>query len=68
MTANDKYPVRDCEILTSPIQIELSLKSKTFIDSLVQYLESTSNFKHLEKKDDRQSYFFSEIRDNERLG
>ena len=68
MTANDKYPVQDCEILTSPIQIELSLKSKTFIDSLVQYLESTSNFKHLEKKDDRQSYFFSEIRDNERLG
>ena len=49
MTANDKYPVLDSEILTSPIKMELSLKSKTFNDSLVRFLQSTSNFNHFEK-------------------
>ena len=29
-TANDKYPVRDCQNLSSLIQMQLSLKSKTF--------------------------------------
>ena len=50
MTANEKYPIRCCVILTSPIQMQLSLKPKTFIHSLVPYLESTSNFKHFEKE------------------
>ena len=30
LTANDKYPVRDCENLSSPIQMQLYLKPKTF--------------------------------------
>ena len=29
--------------------MELSLKSKTFNDSLVRFLQSTSNFNHFEK-------------------
>ena len=48
LNENDKFPVRDCEILTSPIQMQVSLKSETFNDSFVPFLESTSNFKHFE--------------------
>ena len=61
LTANDKYPVRDCESLSSPIQMELSLKSKPFSDFFVPFLESTSNFKHFEKEHDLHSCFISEI-------
>ena len=68
LTANDKYPVQDCVNLSSPIQMQLSLKPTIFSDFFVPFLESTSNFKHFEKKDDRHSYFISEITDFERLG
>ena len=50
LTANDNYPVQDCENLLSPIQMELSLKRKIFSNFVVPFLESTSNFKHLKKK------------------
>ena len=68
LTANDKYPVRDCVNLLSPIQMQLSLKPTIFSHFFVPFLESTSNFKHFEKKDDRHSYFISEITDCGRLG
>ena len=68
LTANDNYPVQDCENLSSPIQMSLSLERNFFSDLFVPFLESTSNFKHFEKKDDRHSYFISEITDCERLG
>ena len=55
LTANDKHPLRDLENLLSPIQMTLSLKRKTFVDSFVPFLESTSNFKCFEKKYDRPS-------------
>ena len=50
LTANDKYLVRDCENLSSPIQMKLSLNPKTFSDSFLPFLDSSSNFKHFEKK------------------
>ena len=68
MTANDKYPVRDCENLSFPTQMQLSSKPKSFADSFVPFLDSTSNFEHFEKKDARHSYFISEITDCQRLG
>ena len=69
MTANDKYPFPDLENLLSPTQLQLSFKLKTFSNFFfLLFLESTSNFKHFEKKDDRHSYFISEITDCERLG
>ena len=68
LTANDNYPLQDYENLSSPIQMQLSLKRKTVSDSVVPFLESTSNFKHFEKKDDRHSYFIPEITECERLG
>ena len=67
LTANDKYPVRDCVNFSSPIQRRLSLKPTIFSEYFGPFLQSTSNFKHLEKKDDRHSYFISEITDCERL-
>ena len=68
LTSNDKYPVRDCVNLLSPIQMELSLKATIFSDLFVPFLESTSNFKHFEKKGDSHSYLICEIRDCERVG
>ena len=68
LTANDKYPVWDCEILRSPIQMQLSLKPEIFFHCFVVSLVSASNFEHFEKKEDRHSCFISEITDNERLG
>ena len=68
LTSNDKYPVPDCVNLPCPIQMQLSLKPTIFSDFFVPLLESTSNFKHFEKKDDRHSYFISEIKECERLG
>ena len=68
LTANDKYPVHDCVNMSSPIQMQLSLKRTVFSDFFVQFLESTSHFKHFEKKDDPHSYLISEITHRERLG
>ena len=67
MTPNDNYPVQDCEKLSSPIQMLLSLEPKFFSDLFVPFLESTSNFKHFEKNDDRHTYFLSEITECEGL-
>ena len=50
MTANHNYPVQDCENLSSAIQMELFLKPTICSDFIVPFLESTSNFKHFEKK------------------
>ena len=68
LTALDKYPVRDCVNFSSVIQMELSLKPTIFYDFLVQFFESTSNYKHFEKEHDRHSYSILEITDCERLG
>ena len=68
LTANDKYPVRDCVNFSSPIQMQLYLKPIIFSDLFLPFLESTSNFRHFEKKDDRHTYFISEITECEKLG
>ena len=68
LTANDNYPVQNFENLSSSIQMHLSLKPKIFSDLFVPFLDSTSNYKHFEKIDDRNTYFLSEITECERLG
>ena len=50
LTADDKYPVQGCENLQLPIQMQLSEKRKRFSEFFVPFLESTSKFKHFEKK------------------
>ena len=68
LTANDNYPVRDCVNLLYPIRMQLSLKATIFSNFFVPFLESTSNFKHFERKDDSHSCFIWEIRHCERVG
>ena len=67
LTANDKYPVRDCVNLLSPIQRQLSLKPTIVSHFFVPFLKATSNFKHIQKKDDSHGYFIWEIRHCERV-
>ena len=55
MTADGKYPIQDCENLQLPIEMQLSKKRKTLSPFFVPFLESTSNFKHFERKDDHHS-------------
>ena len=50
LTDNDKYPFRDCENLSTSIQMQFFLNPKTFSDSFALFLQSKSNFKHFEKK------------------
>ena len=52
LTADDKYPLPVCENLQLPIQMKLSEKRKNSSQFFVPFLESTSSFKHFEKKDD----------------
>ena len=55
LSADGKYPVPDCENLLLPIEMQLSKKEKSFSQFFVPFLQSTSNFKHFERKDDRHS-------------
>ena len=67
LTADDKYPVEDCENLQLPIQMQLSEKRTTFPQFFVPFLESTQNFKCFERKNDRRRECISKIRDYEEL-
>ena len=67
LTADDKYPVQDCENLPLLIQMQISEEQKTFSEFFVPFLDSTSNFKHFETKDDCQSKCISEITDCEKF-
>ena len=51
LTGDGKYPLQDYENLQLPIQMQLSEKGKKIFELFVPFLESTSNFKHFEKKD-----------------
>ena len=53
VTADSKYPVPDFKNFHLPIQMQLSEKRKTFSKFFVPFLESTSNFKRFQRKDDR---------------
>ena len=68
LTTDDKCPVRDCDNLQFPIQMQLSLKQKSFSEFFVQLMEFISNFKTFGIKDDRDSQCISEITDCQRLG
>ena len=50
LTAKGKYPLRYCQDLMIPVQMQLSWKVKTFSDFFVRFLETTLNFEHFEKK------------------
>ena len=50
LTADDKYPLQDCENLQLPIQMQLSEKRKLFWEFFVTLLEPASIFKHFGRK------------------
>ena len=50
LTADEKYPLQVCQNLPLSIQTQLPEKRKTFCEYFVPFPESTSNFKHFEKK------------------
>ena len=52
LTADGKYPVQDSENVQVHIQMQLSQKRKSFPPFFLPFLESTSNFKCSEIKDD----------------
>ena len=52
LTANGKYPPKDWQNLELPMQMQSSEKRKNFSQFFVPFLESTSNLKHFEKKND----------------
>ena len=55
LTVDGKYPVQYCEILQLPILMQVSEKRKTFSKFFAPFMDSISNFKHFEKKDDGHS-------------
>ena len=55
LSADGKYPFQYSENLQLIIQMQVSKKRKTFSRFFVPFLESTSNIKHFEKKDDGHS-------------
>ena len=68
LTAYDKYSLINKDILTQPIQMQLSQKRKTFSDHLDGFLKSILNFEYFLKKDDSHSQYLSEITDSEKHG
>ena len=52
LTADSKYPVKHWQNLELPMQMQSSEKRKTFSQFFVPFLESTSNLKRFEKKND----------------
>ena len=52
LTVNDKHYLLNRDNLTQQIQIQLSVKQKTFLGFFLAFLKSILNFKHFPKKDD----------------
>ena len=67
LPADGKYPVRDCENLRFPIEMELSYKQKFFSQFFVSFIEYPSIFKYFRKKDARESSCISGIRNCQNL-
>ena len=55
LISDGKCPVQYCGNLQLPIQMQLSQKRNIFAQFSVPFLESKSNFKQFEKKDDGHS-------------
>ena len=50
------------------VKMQFPWKLETFSHFFLPFLETKWNFEHFEKKDDRHSYFISEITDSQRVG
>ena len=61
LTDDEKYSLLHRENLTQPIQILLSQKQNTFSQFFSEFLKSTLNFEHFQKKDHPHSRIISQI-------
>ena len=61
LTDDEKYSLLHRENLTQPIKILLSQKQKTFSEFFSEFLKSTLNFEHFQKKDDPHSRCSSQM-------
>ena len=68
LTADDKYSLLNRDNLTQPIQMQLSQKQKTFLESFSSDLKSQVNFEHFQKKGDPVSWCIFEIAESEKRG
>ena len=68
VSADGKYPLFNRGNLTQLIQIQLSLKQKTFSQFFSAFLKSSLNFEHFQKKDDPHGWCISEITDSGKCG
>ena len=66
MTAEDKYSLRNSDNLREAFQMEISKILKTFTLQFAQLVQSLSNSKYFEKKDDRCSVCIFEVTDCEK--
>ena len=66
LTDDEQYSLLYRENLTQPIQILLSQKRKTFCQFFAEFLKSTLNFAHFQKKDDFHSRCISKITASEK--
>ena len=67
LAADGKYLVPHRDNLTTPIQMQLSVKRNTFSQLFAAFLKFILNFKHFEKKDETHSFCISEITDSENV-
>ena len=67
LAANENYAVLNRENSTTPIQMKLSEKQKTFYQFLAAFLKSILNFKYFEKNVDPHRFSISETTDSENV-
>ena len=68
LSGDGKYSLFNRDNLTQPIQMQVSLKQKTFSEFFSAFLKTSLKFEHFQKKDDSQSRGISEITESEKQG
>ena len=66
LSADGKYSLLNRDILSQPIQMQLSRKEKTFSQFFYAFLKSSLNFEHFQTKGDSHSWGISKITESEK--
>ena len=66
LSADGKYSLLNRDILSQPIQMQLSRKEKTFSQLFYAFLKSSLNFEHFQTKGDSHSWGISKITESEK--
>ena len=64
LAADEKYPVLNRNNLTTPIQMQLSQKQRSFSNFFAAFLKSRLNFKHFKEKDEPHKFCIFEVKDS----